>query len=99
MPRISLEVRNPSGLHARPAALFVETARRFSANVQVANVTRNPAKAASGRSLLALLALGISCGHTIHISTDGEDGEDAINALRDLIEDGVGESVPPSTRS
>ena len=53
MPRIELEVRNPSGLHARPAALFVETARRFSADVQVANLTRNPEQPASARSTAA----------------------------------------------
>jgi phosphotransferase system HPr (HPr) family protein len=99
VPGIVLEVRNPSGLHARPASLFVETARRFSADVQVADLTRNPAKVASARSLLAVLALGISYGHTIRIAADGEDAGEAINALGELIESGVGEPLTPSEQS
>ena len=96
VPRIELEVRNPSGLHARPAALFVEIARRFSADVQVANLTRNPEQPASARSLLAVLALGISHGHAIRIDADGADAERAISALRELVESGLGEAVAPS---
>jgi phosphotransferase system HPr (HPr) family protein len=96
---IALEIRNPSGLHARPAALFVETARRFSADVQVANLTRNPDKQASARSLLAVLALGIAYGHTIRISADGQDASDALDALSELIENGVGESPAPAQPS
>jgi phosphotransferase system HPr (HPr) family protein len=99
VPPIELEVRNPSGLHARPAALFTETARRFSADVQVANLTRNPDKLASARSLLAVLTLGISRGHTIRIAADGDDAGEALTALRELIESGVGEPLEPSHRS
>jgi phosphotransferase system HPr (HPr) family protein len=97
--RIELEVRNPSGLHARPAALFVDTARRFSAGVQVVNLTRNPEKTASARSLLAVLALGISHGHRIRIDADGADADAAISALRDLVESGLGEDVAPGGQS
>jgi phosphocarrier protein FPr len=94
--RIELEVRNPSGLHARPAALFVETARRFSADVQITNLTRNPERTASGRSLLAVLALGISHGHTIRIDANGAGADEAIAALRELVESGLGEVLAPS---
>jgi phosphotransferase system HPr-like phosphotransfer protein len=47
VPAIEREIRNRSGLHARPAALFVEAARRFSAEVTVANETRDPTRVAS----------------------------------------------------
>jgi phosphotransferase system HPr (HPr) family protein len=96
---IELEVRNPSGLHARPAALFVETARRFSADVRIANLTRNSKRTASARSLLAVLALGISHGHTIRIDADGADADETINALRELVESGLGEALAPSGQS
>lgn len=99
MPRLELEVRNPSGLHARPAALFVQTAGRFSADVQVANLTRKPEKLASARSLLAVLTLGVSQGHTIRIVADGADADQAIDALRDLVESGLGEALAPSEQS
>ncbi|MGH2380445.1 MAG: HPr family phosphocarrier protein [Candidatus Limnocylindria bacterium] len=95
MPDIALEVRNPSGLHARPAALFIETARAFEADVQVTNLTRKPEKAASARSLLAVLALGVSRGHMIRIAADGVDAHEAITALRELVESGMGESPEP----
>ena len=96
MSRTELAVRNPSGLHARPAALFVETARQFSADIQIANLTRNPEQTASARSLLAVLALGISHGHMIRIDADGADAEQAISALRELVEGGLGEALAPS---
>jgi phosphocarrier protein FPr len=86
-------------LHARPAALFVETARRFSADVRIANLTRDPEQTASAHSLLAVLALGISHGHTIRIDADGADSERAIRALRELVESGLGEAVAPSGQS
>jgi phosphotransferase system HPr (HPr) family protein len=99
VPSAVLEVRNPSGLHARPAALFVDTARRFSADVQVVNLTRDPEKTASARSLLAVLALGIAHGHTIRIDADGADASAAISALRDLVESGLAEALEPSVQS
>jgi phosphotransferase system HPr (HPr) family protein len=96
VPATEIEVRNPSGLHARPAALFVETARQVSADVRVANLSRNPQQVASARSLLAILALGVSPGHTIRIETQGADAEQALMALRELVESGLGEALAPS---
>jgi phosphotransferase system HPr (HPr) family protein len=99
VPSTELEIRNPSGLHARPAALFVEAARRFAADVQVANLTRKPEKMASARSLLGVLALGISHGQRIRIDADGADADAAINALRGLVESGLGEALAPNGQS
>lgn len=99
MPSIVLEVRNRSGLHARPAALFVRTAGQFSSVVQVANLTRDPDKLASARSLLAVLGLGVAHGTMIRIIADGDDADEALAALRALVEGGVGEpleAVPTS---
>jgi phosphotransferase system HPr (HPr) family protein len=96
VPGTDIEVRNPSGLHARPAALFVETARRFSADVRITNLNRNPQKMASARSLLAVLALGITRGHTIRIVAHGADAKQAVSALRELVESGLGEALAPS---
>ena len=93
MADATLEVRNPSGLHARPAALFVKTAAQFDADVRVTNLTRDPAKAASARSLLAVLALGVSRGHQIRLEADGADAESAIDTLTELVESGLGEAL------
>lgn len=93
MPDVTLGVRNPSGLHARPAALFVKTAAGFRADVQVTNLTRNPEKSTAARSLLGVLALGVSAGHQIRISAEGEDAQAAIDALTALVEAGLGEQL------
>jgi phosphotransferase system HPr (HPr) family protein len=99
MAEVVLEVRNPSGLHARPAALFVKTAGGFTANVQVTNLTRNAEKTAAARSLLGVLGLGISSGHQIRISADGDDADAAIATLRALVESGLGEELSGSAPS
>jgi phosphoenolpyruvate-protein phosphotransferase len=67
----------PHGLHARPAAEFVTEARRFHSTIQV----RYGSKRADGKSLAALLQLGVDHGETVQILADGVDAE---NALRDL---------------
>lgn len=93
MATATFPVRNPSGLHARPAALFVKPPAKFACDVRVANLTRDPTKEVAARSLLAVLALGVSRGHEIRISAEGEDAEAAIASLGRLIESGLGEQV------
>ncbi len=95
MPDVTLEVRNPSGLHARPAALFVKTAAGFASDVRVTNLSRDPQKAAAARSLLGVLALGVSKGHRLRISAEGDDADDALETLRTLVESGLGEELEP----
>jgi phosphotransferase system HPr (HPr) family protein len=89
----TFSVRNPSGLHARPAALFVKAAAKFACDVRVANLTRDATKEVAARSLLAVLTLGVSLGHQVRISAEGEDAEEAIASLGRLIESGLGEQV------
>src|SRR4029453_15880112 len=80
---ITLTVRNPLGLHARPAARFVQTAGGFDAGVSVTNLTtgRGPA---SGRSLNALATLGVRQGHQITVAATGPKASEALAALEAL---------------
>src|SRR5437764_1605376 len=80
---LRLDIRNPLGLHARPAARFVQTAGGFDANVEVINLTsgRGPA---SGRSLNGLATLGIRQGHEILVSAHGPQAAAALDALGEL---------------
>ena len=91
MKVIELEINNPSGLHARPAAMFVRTAGAQRSAILVRNLDRG-GSAANAKSLLSVLGLGVSRGHRIWIQADGEDEEAAIAALRDAIESGLGEA-------
>ena len=92
MKAIELEINNPSGLHARPAAMFVRTAGAQRSTILVRNLDRG-GSAANAKSLLSVLGLGVSRGHRIWIQADGDDEAAAIVALRDAIESGLGE--PP----
>jgi phosphotransferase system HPr (HPr) family protein len=91
---IELPVRNPSGLHARPAALFVQVAARFASRVSVENLDRDGA-IADGKSLLSLLATGVEPGHRVRIIADGPDEGAAIQAITSLLEGGLGEPSHP----
>jgi phosphotransferase system HPr (HPr) family protein len=88
-----VEVRNPSGLHARPAATFVRTAGGFAADVRVMNLTRDAARSASAKSVLGVMGLGVSRGHRIRIVADGDDAERAVRTLVDLVAAGIGEEL------
>ncbi|HET7856871.1 MAG TPA: dihydroxyacetone kinase phosphoryl donor subunit DhaM, partial [Gaiellaceae bacterium] len=90
---VRLAVRNPLGLHARPAARFVQTAGSFDADVTVTNVTtgRGPA---SGRSLNALATLGVRQGHEILAAARGPQAEEALAALAALAERDFDEQEP-----
>src|ERR671936_191728 len=78
-----LRIETPLGLHARPAARFVQTAAGFDASVEVTNLTtgRGPA---SGRSLNGLATLGIRQGHEILVSAHGAHAAAALDALAEL---------------
>ena len=92
MTTIRVVVRNPSGLHARPAALFVRTAGQFGSKVTVANPAagKGPVDA---KSILSVLTLGVSSGTEIEVAAEGGDAEAALAAIRDAVENGLGEDV------
>ena len=83
----SITIRHPVGLHARPAALFVQTAQKFVSKISVTY----SAKTANAKSLLALLGLGVSKDANISIKADGADEEAAVSALVALVESNFGE--------
>ena len=90
MTQTELTIEHEVGLHARPAALFVETAARFSSTITIENLT-NVSAAVNAKSILSLLTCGVEHGHRIRITADGADESDALQALRQLIEGNFGE--------
>jgi phosphocarrier protein HPr len=69
------------GLHARPAAQFVKTAKQFSSDIVVIKGERE----ANAKSSLKLMTLGAKKGDKITISAEGEDAQEAVDALTQLI--------------
>jgi phosphotransferase system HPr (HPr) family protein len=74
---VQLRVIDPSGLHARPAARFVQAATRFSSRI----VIRENGREADAKSLIALLGLTIRPSSEITLAADGPDADEAIAAL------------------
>lgn len=89
---VVLELTNAHGLHARPAARFVQTASRFNADVRVANLTTG-SSFVSAKSLNALATLGALHGHQIQIQARGEQAAEAVEALKKLVEERFGEAA------
>jgi phosphotransferase system HPr (HPr) family protein len=85
MQKITLQVVNEVGLHARPASEFVKLAGRFKADLRVRNLTSS-SDMVDAKSILSILTLGVEKGHEIELTGDGEDEAEALQALQALIE-------------
>jgi len=78
---------NKVGLHARPAALFVQTSKKFRCNIQV----EKDGMTVDAKSILSVLSLGAEYGSTVKIRASGEDAQDAVSELSSLIQNKFGE--------
>jgi phosphocarrier protein len=87
MPESTLTVRNKVGLHARPAALFVQAAQKFKCDIKVTHDERE----GNAKSILSVLSLGIDQNAVITIHAEGENADQALEALEVLIENNFGE--------
>ncbi len=80
-------IKNKVGLHARPAALFVQTAKKFESDITV----EKDGNKVNAKSILGVLSLGVEQGETITIEIQGEDENQAMEEFRKLIESNFGE--------
>jgi len=78
-----LEIKNKEGLHMRPAMQFVEIANRFDSEIKVSNGDTN----VDGKSIMNISMLAATCGTKLRIRAKGPDAQEAINALRELVEE------------
>ena len=78
-----LEIKNRLGLHARAAALLVQTVNRFSADVKIAK----DGQVVNGRSIIGVLTLGASKGSKIRVEAKGDDAQAAVDAIERLVEE------------
>jgi phosphocarrier protein FPr len=91
-----LILRNPTGLHARPAKVFVNTAKQFESNIRV----QHGQKTVNAKSAISILTLGVGYGGQICVTAEGPDEEAAIEAIQTAVESGLGEEVkaPPKPK-
>ena len=91
MYRKKTELKNVSGLHARPASEFVAMAKSFESKVTVQRLDDPEAQAANAKSIIKILAQGISVGTPIEIAADGPDEQEAVEKLIELVDSKFGE--------
>ena len=89
---VVLTIKNLHGLHARPAARFVQTASMFNADIRVKNITKHKGPV-SAKSLNSIATLGAVKDHQIVLSASGPEADQALKALSGLIESAFGEET------
>ena len=87
-----IEIKNPAGLHARPAAVLVSASKQFDSAV---NLCCN-GKTANAKSLVAVMGLDIKKGDRVYLTAEGGDAPEAMKKLIPLIETGLGEDLTKS---
>ncbi len=74
-------VKNPHGLHARPAAKFVQAAASVPGDV----IIEKNGKTANAKSILSIMSLGVSKGDVVTLSVGGEGGETLLGTLEEIL--------------
>ena len=92
MQTVELTLRNASGLHARPAALFIQAAAKFASKITVENLDR-ATQPVDAKSILMVLTIGVGRGQRVRVTADGPDEAEAIATLESAIRAGLGEPV------
>lgn len=79
----SFVIQNETGLHARPASMFVKKAASFKCSVKI----KKDDNEVDAKSMLSVLTLGAGKGATITITTNGEDEKEALAELIKLLQE------------
>ncbi|HBJ84063.1 MAG: HPr family phosphocarrier protein [Prosthecobacter sp.] len=82
-----LTIRNKMGMHARPAAQFVKRASKYQCDVWV----EKDDEPVNGKSIMGLMMLAAGRGEKIKIIADGNDAEQAVADLEELVSSGFGD--------
>jgi phosphocarrier protein len=85
-----IKIVNKYGLHARPAMQLVELANKHNSNITVSNGSLS----VDAKSIMSVMRLAATQGTALKLLADGEDAQQAVEALCKLIEDGFGELDP-----
>ncbi len=81
MVNLKIKVTDPAGLHARPASVLAREAGKFKCDIQL----EYGEKKANMKSIMGIMALGITTGKEITIYCEGEDEQEALAAIDEAI--------------
>lgn len=87
MSEIDLIIKHEVGLHARPAAIFVQTAAEYSSDIEITHQD----KTVNAKSILAVLTLGVHKDAKVTLKAEGPDAEEALKVLEELVNANFGE--------
>ena len=87
----TVRIKNPTGLHLRPAGLFCKTAMQFDSKITIRKKTRYDDVTANAKSVLSVLGACIKKGDEIELICEGSDEEQALKGMTELVQDGIGE--------
>lgn len=82
MPEKQAIVKNKLGIHARPSALLVQAAAKFSSEITL----EKEGLAINGKSIMGVMMLAAETGSIITVRVEGEDADDALNKMVEMIE-------------
>lgn len=87
MYKVETELKNETGLHARPASLFVKESVKYSSEIKVVKDGREY----NAKSIMGILSIGAGKGDRLTIVAEGRDEKEAVEALSKLVNSEFGE--------
>ena len=78
---VEVVIRNPQGLHARPAAMFVQIASKYNSNIAL----QKGDERVNGKSIMGILTLGIEQNAKVVLEADGDDADEVVTELTQLL--------------
>ena len=87
MKKVKVILNNETGLHARPASMFIKEASKYSSEIKVIK----DEKEYNGKSIMGVLSMGAGKGSKLTIAAEGADENEAVKGLEKLIDSNFGE--------
>ena len=86
MKQFQYTIRNPIGIHARPAGLLVKAASALDSGI---TIEKAGGKSAAATKLIALMGMGIKCGDTVTVTVEGGDEEASLQAMEQFFQENL----------
>lgn len=82
MKSFEYTVKDELGIHARPAGMLVKEVKKYESKIEI----ENQGKKADASKLMAVMMLGVKCGQTVVVSTEGADEDEALAGMKEFFE-------------
>lgn len=82
MKEFSYTIKDPEGIHARPAGILVKEAAKFNSKITI----ESNGKEVDAKRILGIMSLGVKKGQDIIMRAEGDDEEQAIESLKETLE-------------